>query len=96
MVRWLARVPRTLNDTGIWQSGDLVYRQLSFSRVWTGQSNLTTVGTVASTCGNFADTTQTAGQHGAHPSIDTRWWNFTTAACNNTGTGVGGLYCVEP
>ncbi len=82
--------------SGIWQSADLVYRQIGFSRIWTGQTTLTASGTVASTCNNWADTTQTGARQGASPYADSDWWNFTTVACSATGGQVGGLYCVEP
>jgi hypothetical protein len=81
-------------ESGIWQSADLVYRRPGSGRVWTGQQTLGGVGTVASTCGDWMDTTLTAGNQGVYAFASPLWWRTQTAPCNNSGADVGSLYCV--
>jgi hypothetical protein len=81
--------------SGIWQSGDGVYRPIGSARVWTGAATLTATGTLAGTCGNWADTTQTGGLQGWYQVDDSRWWTFTSDACNDTSGTEGSLYCVQ-
>jgi hypothetical protein len=85
--------------SGIWQSADSVYRGFTPGRVLTGATAPTALGTVASTCGNWTDTTQvgaTAGLFGEYGHADPVWWEAIYAGvCNNTGNIVDGLYCVQ-
>ncbi len=83
--------------SGIWQSADLKYRIIGYSRAWTGQTDLHTVGTPASTCGNWLDVTQAAGVQGIVDTVASGWWNGITAPCGGTdsfGNDLGVLYCV--
>ena len=62
----LRAAPRSLtasrSASGIWQSGDGVYRQFppSGALVWTGQTSVAAVGTAATTCNNWTDSRRTA------------------------------------
>jgi hypothetical protein len=77
--------------SGIWQMADLTYTVPSqSSRVWSGQTTLTEVGTLASTCNDWTSNTGT-GIWGSGSSVN-RWWNaYVNAACNLDSR----LYCVE-
>ncbi len=80
-------------SSGIWQSGDGAYRQYppSKSLVWTGQTSVAAMGTVATTCNNWTDTNGTAVM-GAFSTTLGNYWNFISAPC---GGEMNPIYCVE-
>ncbi len=84
-------------ESGIWQDGASGYVQLGYFGfpMWTGHTNLVTPGTIAGTCGNWSDLSQTAGIQGDNRVADPQWWFKRTAPCNNSVGGSGGFYCVQ-
>ena len=83
----------TILQSGIWQSGDGVYRQAVSDWIWTGSPSPNQVGTVASTCGNWTDSTQPAGILGESSIRPSTWWSGP----GNQITCTLGLllYCVQ-
>ncbi len=83
--------------SGIWQTADGTYRTFfpggSSYLAWTGSTSVSTIGTVASTCGNWADSSQTAGLMGYSYMADTSWWGAVPAQC--TSASNAGLYCIQ-
>jgi len=83
-----ATVPPLL-DSGLWQSGNGTYPG---AFVWTGQSDINAVGTVASTCNDWTDSAGT-GDRGSSPAVDLSFWQAQTGdACSSL---VSYIYCVE-
>jgi len=77
--------------SGIWQRADLGYSVLTRSntRVWTGQTTLTEVGTATTTCEDWTATTGTGEFSGTFSSD--RWWDTSNNLCTQTLP----LRCVE-
>ena len=80
---------------GIWQAGNGTY-PISNMRVWTGSTGPTQLGTVASTCGNWVDSSQNTAIVGYAESSRGNSWNLTTQSCNTLGGLSARLYCYEP
>jgi hypothetical protein len=77
---------------GIWQQSDGTYITDNRS-AWTGSTALDRLGTIASTCGNWVDSSQTAGIFGTSTSARAAFWSFfVPLPCNQTGMH---LYCYE-
>lgn len=81
-------------SSGIWQSGDGVYRQYLPSKtlVWTGQTSLTAVGTAATTCNNWTDPSNGTAVMGGFTTTLGNYWNFLNTFC---GGEMNPIYCVE-
>lgn len=77
--------------TGIWQSEDGTY-PLFNAAAYVGSTSLSTVGTTSSTCGDWADPTQTNSLYGIAQDA-AEWWALSTfvSTCN----GAGRIYCVQ-
>ncbi len=78
-----------LGGGGPWQSADGRYLA---SRIWLGQKDLQSVGTVVSTCGDWTDVSQTAGGFGQPFETLSPWSTYFTAFCQALTIG---LLCVE-
>jgi len=77
-------------STGIWQTGDGKYPV--DSTAWTGSSAIQTVGTLATTCGNWTDPNQ-FGDFGSFLATLDNFWisSVAPAPCSNALR----LYCVQ-
>lgn len=77
---------------GIWQTGNGSYP--AYANTWVGSNSLATVGTTASTCGDWTDPMQTGGFY-ANPADGTSdWWDpFSAATLCTTPLWI---YCVQP
>jgi hypothetical protein len=82
-------------DTGIWQNNTGSYLPFGWGFVWTG-AILGFQGTIAGTCGNWADPTQEAGIVGLSMAAGTVFYNYMTKPCTATGDDQASLYCFEP
>ncbi|HVV82041.1 MAG TPA: choice-of-anchor D domain-containing protein [Kofleriaceae bacterium] len=93
-----AELAANLSRGGIWQAGNGAYVSASDSHgwVWTGSLAIDQVGTVASTCGNWADNSQAAGRLGAATRSRALFWSLGTETCSPTQGNVPRLYCYEP
>ena len=82
-------------QSGIWQGSNGAYHATELS-VWTGQMDLSTVGTLATTCGNWTDPTGSGAITGAFTFAETPlWWSaITNFPCSQPGANVA-LYCVQ-
>jgi hypothetical protein len=77
--------------SGIWQAAAGAYIA-TYSAAWTGQSTLTLPGTLAGTCGDWMDPTQSTATVGGFLRNDGLWWNEGTIPCAGTAYAV---YCVQ-
>lgn len=86
--------PDPILTSGVWQFGDGTYLQPqggSIQFTWTGQTTLTSLGTVASTCGNWTDPNQT-GFVGFPTETTYPWWNnVSSIGCTRPLP----IYCVQ-
>jgi len=79
-----------LLESGIWQQSDGTYD--INSPIWTGSTDLNSVGTVASTCNNWTDPSTTTATIGTSTTIVQYWWATPNNFCNNVGAH---LFCVQ-
>lgn len=94
-------IQRDWLSSGIWQkaNGDYVpavdpYDDTSVpSRVWTGELDLATAGSVESTCNDWASTVGNAYTGDQADDTSAFWSDGTTRPCDWTGGGY--VYCVE-
>ncbi len=77
--------------TGTWQAGNGSYP--GGVGTWVGSTSLATIGTNASTCGNWTDPTQTEGFYGSAGDTTAQWWDpfGSTTTCNTAFW----IYCVQ-
>jgi len=78
-------------ESGIWQRPTGVYLSSFADVVWTGASTPSTVGSAASTCGNFASGSGSGGIFARGPFADATWWNASTGSCAQAHH----VYCLQ-
>jgi len=79
-------------ESGIWQSADGRYVG---DFVWTGQENLDTPGTAATTCGDWTDRSSISAVVGTQSSYQSFWWFVRRDAVCNPAVASTFLYCVQ-
>jgi hypothetical protein len=80
-----------LLESGPWQRADGTYDPNLFF-TWTGSVDLSTIGTVGSTCNNWTDPSTVTGTIGAPSEVDSLWWD---GGANNGCGGMQHLICVQ-
>lgn len=77
-------------ESGIWQRPTGVYLASFSDVVWTGAATPSTVGSAASTCGNFTSGSG-SGTFGRGPLADATWWSASTGSCAQAHH----VYCLQ-